>query len=130
MYEVLLLMHVDGHVENIKRDTDPAKLGGLSFAIPPDFKRCTSEAIAASPSPRMYGTHLPHQLLPPQVWTKKPKVGALYSVLWNIIHSIVSFTLCDICHSWREYKSSSYISSYILMKKCKDDTILLLLSPI
>ncbi|PIK35322.1 putative sulfotransferase 1C2 [Apostichopus japonicus] len=74
MKEVLRLMQHDGHVEKIKRETDPSKNGDLSFALPPDMKRCVSDGIAASPSPRIYATHLPVQLLPPQVWTKKPKI--------------------------------------------------------
>ncbi|PIK35321.1 putative sulfotransferase 1C2 [Apostichopus japonicus] len=74
MMEVIFLMQHDGHVDKIPRNVNPALHGGLSFGVPPDMKRSVMESLATQPSPRFYITHLPSQLLPPQVWTKKPKV--------------------------------------------------------
>ncbi|XP_071847484.1 sulfotransferase 1C4-like isoform X2 [Apostichopus japonicus] len=74
MMEIMSLMEHDGHVDKVKRDPDPAHFSDLSFAIPPDFNSSVMDILDKRPSPRFYISHLPSQLLPPQVWTKKCKV--------------------------------------------------------
>lgn len=74
MMEIILLIQQDGHVEKIKRELDAAMQGDLCFSLPPDFKTSVADVLAKRPSPRFYITHLPLKLMPPEVWTKKPKL--------------------------------------------------------
>ncbi|KAJ8025548.1 Sulfotransferase 1C2A [Holothuria leucospilota] len=74
MMEVLELMKHDGNVDKIERVKNQDLVGCIEFAHPPDFQRTVSEALENEPSPRFFSSHLPCHLLPPQVWSKKPKI--------------------------------------------------------
>lgn len=74
MQEILLLIQQDGHVNKIKREVDPSLNGDIAFGVPPDFRKSVADSLAKCPSPRFYRSHLPSQHLPPEVWSKKPKV--------------------------------------------------------
>ena len=55
-------------------------MGLLEMPIPGPFTQGKAgyEIVASKPSPRFLVTHLPVQVLPAQVWEKKPKVSYMY----------------------------------------------------
>ncbi|XP_022089834.1 sulfotransferase 1A1-like [Acanthaster planci] len=75
---VSCIMH-DGDLEAVNKSHTTFRVLFIENDFPEEVRRLKSlpdtlQIAAETPSPRLLKSHLPGQLLPPQIWEKKPKI--------------------------------------------------------
>ncbi|XP_038065189.1 sulfotransferase 1A1-like isoform X2 [Patiria miniata] len=77
--EIMSCVMHDGNLEEVNKRHTTFRVPFLELNLPEPIRRMknmphTHKIVAEMPSPRVIKSHLPGQLLPPQLWTKKPKI--------------------------------------------------------
>ncbi|XP_038057704.1 sulfotransferase 1A1-like [Patiria miniata] len=77
--EIMSCVMHDGNLEEVDKKPTSFRVPFLETDFPEELRRTknlptTLEIASEIPSPRVLKTHLPGQLLPPQIWEKKPKI--------------------------------------------------------
>ncbi|XP_038065191.1 sulfotransferase 1C2-like isoform X3 [Patiria miniata] len=91
--EIMSCVMHDGNLEEVNKRHTTYRVPFLEMSLPEPIRRMknmphTYKLVSEIPSPRVLKSHLPGRLLPPQMWTKKPRI--VY-VMRNPKDLVVSF---------------------------------------
>ncbi|XP_038065186.1 sulfotransferase 1C2-like [Patiria miniata] len=95
--EIMSCVMHDGNLEEVNKRHTVFRVPFLEFGMPEPALKMKNmppihKIVAEMPSPRVIKSHLPGQLLPPQMWTKKPKIVYVMRNPKDLVVSFFYFT--------------------------------------